>query len=313
MARLAQHQPLQQLARGRKGQQGALNAGAARQRLGAFFAPGAGAGEHAFAVIKVATPGVAEQGVAAVHVFGVDRRHHKRPGPGLGQIVKGCAFALGLARTLKARRQGKGVEHGVATAAVFAHVGHGSQGAGQGAARGAALHHPHPAVHRGNGLAAQAQCLLLQIPDAQVKRNRIKAARKHNARAAGLGRGLQERNHLGHPDRLAAQVHIVGAHFGAGHNQRLAVQLVGPNGGNHHLGLRHQGAQGGWVLGVGLHQRQVWAGQLSAHALELGHVAPGQRPARGLALGQTGQILGDQMAGKAGGAENDDVVGFLHG
>jgi len=153
---------------------------------------------------------------------------------------------------------------------------------------------------------------LLQIPDAQVKWNRVKAARKHNARATGLGGGLQLRNHLRHPDRFATQIDIVGAHFGAGHHQRLAMQLVRPHRGNHHLGLCHECAQRYRILGVRLDKCQVGAGQFGAHTLEFGQIAASQGPVWRLTGRQARQVLGDQMAGKAGGAENNDVVGFLH-
>jgi hypothetical protein len=52
--------------------------------------------QHALVVDEVLAPGVAAQGIGAVHVLGVDRGHHERPGPGLRQLVPGGAVAIGL-------------------------------------------------------------------------------------------------------------------------------------------------------------------------------------------------------------------------
>ena len=112
--------------------------------------------------------------------------------------------------------------------------------------------------------------------------------------------------------RLAGEVDVVGARLGAGSNQRLAVEHVRPDGRDDDTGGLGHGPD---RLGVRRRRRAAaasWRGaarssQLRADALQLGLVAPGQRPAAA-GGGVAGEVLGGQLAGEAGGPEDDDVV-----
>jgi hypothetical protein len=110
-ARLGQREAAQQGAGRRHREQQVLHPRLAHQAACARLALGAIAGQHAFVVHEVAPPGMAEQCVRAVHVLGVDRRHHEGSGPGLRALVVARRFAFGLRRAAEAGRQRKGVGH----------------------------------------------------------------------------------------------------------------------------------------------------------------------------------------------------------
>ena len=122
----------------------------------------------------------------------------------------------------------------------------------------------------------------------------------------------------GHPCRLAAQVGIVGAGLDAGGDQLVAIKLVRADRGENDLGARTHGFKVGIVIGIGDHQRR--GGRRTdqiAHFLELGEAAACHRPLR--RVGAAGivvrEIFGDEAAGVAGGAIDDDVefAGCGHG
>ncbi len=257
---------------------------------------------------------MAAQRVGAVHVLGVDGRHHEGPGPRLRKLVPGGCVVVGLLRTAKARCERKRVgqrarQRGVAPGGLQR-----GQQAGGGAAGETALHHFHPAVHAQQRRAQALHGLVLQVDHAEVERDGIEPAREHDARTAGRRRALQTGNHLRHPARLAAQVHVVGAGLCTRVHQHLAVLLVRPDGGDHHSGLGHQLGECLRVVRVGHQQGQGGAdAELIAHLGQPGLVAPGHGP--GHAASHTAgvvQVLGHQPAGEAGGAKHDDVEGFVH-
>ena len=147
---------------------------------------------------------------------------------------------------------------------------------------------------------------------AEVVRDRVEAAGVHDPGAGRDGAVVVREVHPVDELRLAGQVHVVGAGLGAGGDQRLAVQQVGTDRGDHDPGRLGDRAQRGVVGAVGLQQRQlgerrVDASPAGAHRLELALVAPGQRPAQA-GGGVLGEVGGGELAGEAGGSEDDDVV-----
>jgi hypothetical protein len=107
----------------------------------------------------------------------------------------------------------------------------------------------------------------------------------------------------------AAQVQIVGPRLGAGRHQGRAIQLIGADRGQHRLGPRDHGLQRGRIVRVGGDQRRLGGrADLVADGGQLVQAAPGHGPAD-LAADAIllGQILGDQPAGEAARAIDDDV------
>ena len=90
--------------------------------------------------------------------------------------------------------------------------------------------------------------MLLQPVHTQVKRNGVKAAAVYDARARCFGRAAVLRDGLVHPARLSCEIHIVGAALGTLFDQFVAVELVGPDGGNDDpAGLDHLRHRVGFV------------------------------------------------------------------
>ena len=252
-----------------------------------------------------------------MYVARVDGGHHERcdPHPIAQCFVHHGLVARRLAWPLEAGRERERVLQQVQHARLGGRCGHGGLEARGRAAREGALHLAHPAAHARGRVAEAVAELLLQQEHAQVERNGVKPAREHDARAAGLGGGFVRVDHLAHPGRLAAQVHIVHAGLGAGGHQFVAIQLVGAHGGQHQARGVHQRLQAGGVAGVGHDQRGVGRGaHFVAHGGEFVGIAaphgPAQAAAGGVALQQ---VLDHQAAGEAGGAVDDEVKRFGHG
>ena len=149
-------------------------------------------------------------------------------------------------------------------------------------------------------------------PGTEVVRDRVEPAGVHDPGAGGDRAVVVLEVHPVDELRLAGQVDVVGAGGGARRDQRLAVQQVGPDGGDHDAGGGGDGAQRLVVGAVGVQQRQVRERRVDrreagADRLELGLVAPGQGPAEP-GGGVLGEVGGGQLAGEAGGSEEDDVV-----
>ena len=145
--------------------------------------------------------------------------------------------------------------------------------------------------------------------DAKLKGDGIKAAGKHDPRAAGLGRRLMGADHGVHPGGLARQVQIIGPRRRAGCNKVRTVKLIRPNRGEHRLGGLHHGLDRGRVPGVSDDQRRLRRGaDLIAHLGQLVGRAAGHGPLD-LAANPIGlrQIFRHQPPGKSGRAVNDDV------
>ncbi|MFK4522218.1 hypothetical protein ABIF90_000199 [Bradyrhizobium japonicum] len=84
---------------------------------------------------------------------------------------------------------------------------------------------------------------LLHEERTELERDGIEAAGEHDARAARLRRRVMPVDHLLQPDRLAAEIHIVGARRDAGGKQIGAVELVGTYRCDHQLRLIDHRAQ----------------------------------------------------------------------
>ena len=234
------------------------------------------------------------------------------------RVVDHRLVAVGLLRPFEAGRQAEGAAQPVEHTRVFRGSDHGRLQAGRGAAGEGALHLAHTATHARRRVAEALAEGLLQEEHAQVEGDRIEAAGKDDARAAGLRRGLVRVDHLAHPGRLAAQIDVVHAGFGTGGQQRAAVELVRPHGAEHQPRAPHQLRQGGGRFGVSQHQRRVGRrADLVAHRRQLVRTTPTHRPAQAFGIEAVGialcHVLGHQPAGEAGGAVDDDVEVLLHG
>ena len=124
-----------------------------------------------------------------------------------------------------------------------------------------------------------------------------------------LRRGLVLVDHLPHPDRLAAEIEIVGAGCDAGREQLVAVELIRADGGDDRFGLVDHRLQRGGIAGIGHDQRRIRGrADRVAHGFELVEAAPGHRPFQLLVvLVMRGEIFGDELAGESGRAIDDDV------
>ena len=150
---------------------------------------------------------------------------------------------------------------------------------------------------------------LLAEEHAEFERKRIEAAGKHDPGAAGSRGGLVGVDHLPHPDRLAAEVEIVGAGGRAGRDQLGAVELIGPD------GRQHRGwSARPWPSAKPDRRRRRRSGRCrrarrSRRARR--RVFPGcARPSPisdAPAAIMRREIFGDQLPGEAGGAIDDDV------
>ena len=307
-----QGQCLQQAPASGRTQQQALGPAAGGQGQRGQPARQAAAGDQTLVVAEVAAPGVAAQCMGAVHVLGVDGGHHEGAGPGAQQRVVGGRVAIGLGRALEARRQRKRVGHQPGGGRVAGGLLEGGQRAGRSAAGQAAAHSLDAPLHPGQRRTQPGLRLVLQVDHAQVEGDGVEAAGEDDARAAGRRRALQQRDHAGHPGRLAAQVQVVGAGVGAGRDQGLAMPLVGADGGDHRASLPHQRGHVGCVAGIGAEQgHAVGRADLAPQRCQLGAIATGQGPAQGAAAAAhaADQVLGHQPAGEAGGTEDDQVEG----
>jgi hypothetical protein len=140
----------------------------------------------------------------------------------------------------------------------------------------------------------------------------------HDACARLFGAALVARNHAADPLHLAGQITIVHTHLRTHLDQRFAKQGVGANRGDHHPGLRAQCLERGFVGGVGHDQGQLGGlgAELVAQGFKFGLRAPGSGPLQGagaMLAKLFNQIAAQNLADKAGGAKNDDLVrGVFH-
>jgi len=137
----------------------------------------------------------------------------------------------------------------------------------------------------------------------------------HQSRAglhrAGVVANVGGVDELGFP----GEIDVIGARTGARGDERFAVERVRPDSRDEDAGALGDGAHGGRVGDIGAQQRQVRQPGVDrsepiADGLQLGRVAPGERPA---AVGRCvpRQVLGRQLAGESGRAEQDDVIAAL--
>ena len=218
-------------------------------------------------------------------------------------------LALGLFGTLKARRQGEGIEQDLQHRGVLLDCGRRGRAAGRRTSGKAALDAPHPALHARNDPAQPRLGRLLAEIDSQFEGDRIEAAGVDDPCAGGLGRRIVLADDLVHPVWLACQIQAVGSGFHAGRHQTVAIELIGPNRGDDRLGAADHGLETGRIVGVGHDQRRFRRQrQQVANLFELGlgpsRHGPGHLPAHAVPLAE---ILGDQAARIAGGAIDDEV------
>ena len=109
---------------------------------------------------------------------------------------------------------------------------------------------------RMQGVAESLHRLALQEVHAQVRRDGVEAAAMHHARAGLSCRRLVALQHATDPLHLAAEVAVVGPGFGAGLDQRLAVERVRTDRRHDDARRRAELAQRGLVGGVGDNERQ---------------------------------------------------------
>jgi hypothetical protein len=149
----------------------------------------------------------------------------------------------------------------------------------------------------------------------EVVGDRVEAAGVHDPGATVAGGGVVGDVHPIDELGLPGEVDVVGAGLGAGRDQRLAVQQVGADGGDHDAGAVGDVLERDVVGDVGGQQRQVTepvvdAGEVLTHPLELVPTATGQRPAQAVGALPTdvpGEVLRGEASGETGGPEEDEV------
>ena len=244
-----------------------------------------------------------------MHVAGVDGRHHERRRPQAQVFVEQRLVARRLLWTFEARRQHERIFEQRHQAEVFRGGRECRLDARRGAARKRSLHGADAALDSADRRAEIFLGRLLTEEHAEFERKRIEAAGKHDSGAARLRGGLMGIDHPAHPDRLAAEIEIIGAGGRAGRDQFAAIELIGADGGQHRFSLVDHRFQRRGIVGIGLDQSRVGRrADRIAHGCELVQVAPGHRPFR---IGFSGimrrKIFRDELAGEAGSAIDNDV------
>ena len=157
---------------------------------------------------------------------------------------------------------------------------------------------------------------LLQEVDPQIKGNGVETAGEDDTCAALLRRLAVGVDHLPHPGRLTAQVHVIGAGFRADAYQFRTIELVRADGGQHDFGALNHRFQARQIFGIGNNQRRAGRrADFIAYRFKLALAAAGHGPAQVAVVAVfLAQILGYQAAGIAGRAVNDDVelTGVAH-
>ena len=244
-----------------------------------------------------------------MHVAGVDGRHDKGRRPGAHVLVEQRLVAARLFRTVEPRRQDEGILHHRDQAEILRHGRERRPRACCGAAGERAFHGADAALDPRDRRAELLLRRLLHEVNAELERNRVETAGEQDPRAARFRRRLMRVDHLAHPQRLAAEIEIVGPRGGTGRDQFRAVELIWADGRDDQPGLRDHRLQRGGIAGIGDDQRGViGCPDRVAHRGELVPAAAGHRPFQtAIALVLSNEILGDQLAGKTGGAIDDDV------
>ena len=242
-------------------------------------------------------------------VAGVDGRHHERRGPGIQFLIEQRLVARRLLRAFKARGQRERIPQDRDQAEIARRRHEGRLHARRGPAGQCALHGADPAFDAGCRRAEHFFGFFLHIEHAELERHRIVAAGEHDSRAGRFGRRFMHLDHPAHPQRLAAEIEIVGARLHAGRQQSVAVKLIRTDGRNHRPGLCHHRFERRRIAGIRNDQGRIRRrADGVADGGELVLAATGHRPFQtGVALVMRGEIFGDELAGKARGAIDDDV------
>ena len=135
---------------------------------------------------------------------------------------------------------------------------------------------------------------------------------ENTMRARSPSPGLVLVDHPPHPDRLAAEIEIIGARRSAGRHQFVTVKLIGPDRRQHRPGLVDHRLQRRRIAGIGDDQRRVRRrADRVANRFELVEAAAGHRPFQLLVVPvMRGEIFGDELAGEPGRAIDNDVKLF---
>ncbi len=157
----------------------------------------------------------------------------------------------------------------------------------------------------------------LKEEDTEVEGDRVETATEGDARARCLGRGFMFVDHFAHPAGFAAKIGIGGARADAGGDEFAAVKLVRADRRQHDFrALRHLVEARG-IARVGDDQGRFGAcADKAANLGQLVEAAARHRPfGRVLAaLVVVREIFGDEAAGKACRAVDDDVeIAGRHG
>jgi len=165
----------------------------------------------------------------------------------------------------------------------------------------------HATAHAGTGGAELVAGGVLQVEHAEVEGDGVEPAAEDDAGPARLRGLLVGGDHVAHPQRLAAEVDVIVTPLCAGGHEVTAVELVGPDGADDAARPRGHGVEAGRVARIRNDQRRVRRrADLVAHGGELVGIAPGHGPGKAVAA-LLCEVLGDEAAGKAGGAVDDDV------
>ena len=177
---------------------------------------------------------------------------------------------------------------------------------------------PRDALHDECRLLQLAR-LLVQEPDAEVRRDRVEAAAVHDARAGLCRARVEAVDRLTDEERLAGQVDAVGPGVRACLDQRHAVLAVGPDRrGDDPAAFRERLHRLG-VGRVGDDRRPVLA-ELRLHAREL-LLRAAREPDLHTVRSVLGEVLRSELADEPRRAKDDDVqvpivppwAGTLHG
>ena len=145
-----------------------------------------------------------------MNVAGVDQRHHERRSPGLQVFLIHRLAARRLLGSLEPGRQRERILEDRNQAEILGNRFERRLGARGGAAGQGAAHIAHAALDAQSRRTEHPPGFLLHKEGAEFERHRVEPARKHDARAARFRRGFMLVDHLAHPQRLAAEIEIVG-------------------------------------------------------------------------------------------------------
>ena len=265
--------------------------------------------QHHLVVDEIPAIRESHQHVGAMDVARVQRRHSKRGGPGLQVFLENGLVAARLFGPSKPGVNAKGslrIDTRLRSCATASKV---TLALAEVPPENFQLRSRTRPLTRGAGApnTRRASSCTKNAPSSNGME--FEAAGEHDARAARLRRRVIPVDHLLQPDRLAAEIHIVGARRDAGGKQIGAVELVGTDSGYDQLRLIDHRPQRSRIGCVRHDQRRVsGCADRIANGGELVPAAPGHRPCRRAVTGiACSEIFGDELAGVSRCAVDDDV------